>query len=165
MSGSLVITNRQRAVPLNTPLLRKMTQALLADLLQLDQFELGITIVRAPEMARINKTFLQHEGSTDVITFNYFEISKPETRNSKPSLHGELFICIDDALAQARQFHTSWQSELVRYVIHGMLHLRGFDDLHPADRRKMKREENRLLQKAARLFPLSKLARGSRLAE
>ena len=165
MSGSLVITNRQRAIPINTLLLRKITRTLLADLLQLDQFELGITIVRAPEMARINEAFLQHEGSTDVITFNYFENSKPETRNSEPPLHGELFICVDDALAQARQFHTSWQSELVRYVIHGVLHLRGFDDLRPADRRKMKREENRLLQKAARLFPLSKLARGSRLAE
>ena len=165
MSGSLVITNRQRAIPINTLLLRKITRTLLADLLQLDQFELGITIVRAPEMARINEAFLQHEGSTDVITFNYSESSKLETRNSKLPLHGELFICIDDALAQARQFHTSWQSELVRYVIHGVLHLRGFDDLRPADRRKMKREENRLLQKAARLFPLSKLARGSRLAE
>jgi len=165
LSGSLVITNRQRAIPINTLLLRKITRTLLADLLQLDQFELGITIVRAPEMARINEAFLQHEGSTDVITFNYSESSKLETRNSKLPLHGELFICIDDALAQARQFHTSWQSELVRYVIHGVLHLRGFDDLRPADRRKMKREENRLLQKAARLFPLSKLARGSRLAE
>ena len=165
MSGSLVITNRQRAIPINTLLLRKITRTLLADLLQLDQFELGITIVRAPEMARINEAFLQHEGSTDVITFNYSESSKLETRNSKLPLHGELFICIDDALAQARQFRTSWQSELVRYVIHGVLHLRGFDDLRPADRRKMKREENRLLQKAARLFPLSKLARGSRLAE
>ena len=165
MSGGLVITNRQRAIPINTPLLRKITRTLLADLLQLDQFELGITIVRAPEMARINEAFLQHEGSTDVITFNYFENPKPGTRNSKPPLHGELFICIDDALAQARQFHTSWQSELTRYVIHGVLHLRGFDDLRPAGRRKMKREENRLLQKAARLFPLSKLARGSRLAE
>jgi len=163
LSGSLVITNRQRAVPLNTPLLRKMTQALLADLLQLDQFELGITLVRAPEMARINKTFLRHEGSTDVITFNYFENPKPETRNSKLPLHGELFICIDDALAQARQFRASWQSELARYVIHGVLHLRGFDDLRPADRRKMKREENRLLKEVARLFPLSKLGRSARL--
>ena len=164
MSGNLVITNRQRTIPINTRLLRTITKALLADLFQLNQFELGITIVRAPEMARINETFLQHQGSTDVITFNYFENSKLETRNSKSSLHGEIFICIDDALAQARQFRVSWQSELTRYLIHGGLHLRGFDDIRPADRRKMKREENRLLKELAHLFPLSKLGGSPRLA-
>jgi ssRNA-specific RNase YbeY (16S rRNA maturation enzyme) len=53
---------------------------------------------------------------------------------------------------------------LARYVIHGVLHLRGFDDLRPADRRKMKREENRLLKEIARLFPLSKLGTRPKLA-
>ena len=148
MSGSLVITNRQRAVPLNTRLLRKMTKALLTDLLELEQFELGITIVRAPEMARINETFLQHEGSTDVITFDYADnvlsASRRQIKSDIPArrrkhIHGEIFICIDDALKQAKEFRTSWQSELARYVIHGVLHLRGFDDIGAADRRKMKR--------------------------
>ncbi|HWC60478.1 MAG TPA: rRNA maturation RNase YbeY, partial [Verrucomicrobiae bacterium] len=113
---------------------------------------------------RINQTFLNHEGSTDVITFDYAE---PATRNPQPatrSLHGELFICIDDAMAQAKKFRTSWQSELTRYVIHGVLHLRGFDDIRAADRRKMKREENRLLEEMARLFPLKELGRNPRLA-
>jgi probable rRNA maturation factor len=79
-------------------------------------------------------------------------------------VHGEIFISIDDAKSQAREFRTSWQSELARYVIHGVLHLRGFDDLRPADRRKMKREENRLLKEIARLFPLSKLGTRPKLA-
>jgi probable rRNA maturation factor len=74
-----------------------------------------------------------------------------------------MFICIDDAMAQARQFRTSWQSELARYIIHGILHLRGFDDIRAADRRKMKREENRLLRETSRLFPLSKLAGNPKL--
>ena len=72
---------------------------------------------------------------------------------------------MDDAIAQAREFRTSWQSELARYVIHGVLHLRGYDDIRAADRRKMKREENRLLKEIARLFPLKELGRGPRLAE
>ena len=78
-------------------------------------------------------------------------------------LHGEIFICVDEAVVQARRFRASWQSELVRYVIHGVLHLRGFDDLHPAGRRKMKREEDRLLREIALRFALSKLARRPRL--
>jgi probable rRNA maturation factor len=68
-----------------------------------------------------------------------------------------LFICLDDAVKQAREFRTTWQEELARYVIHGLLHLRGFDDLEPAARRVMKREENRLLRRAGRAFTLAQL--------
>src|SRR5439155_4782764 len=67
-------------------------------------------------------------------------------------LHGEIFICIDDAVKQARQFRTTWQSELVRYLTHGVLHAVGYDDLTPADRCVMKREENRLLGMLSRQF-------------
>ena len=163
MSGSLLIKNRQRAITLNTRLLKSITQALLTDLLQLEAFDLGVYIVRAPEMARLNKTFLQHEGSTDVITFDYAEKPPFAIHHLSSSLHGEIFISIDDARAQARQFRTSCQSELARYVIHGVLHLRGFDDLRPAARRKMKREENRLLKEVDRRFSLRKLAGNPRL--
>ena len=156
MSGSLLIQNRQRAISLNARLLQTITLSLLTELLELKDFELAICIVRTPEMAKINEHFLQHSGSTDVITFDY---------SDEPSaiLHGEIFICIDDALAQAREFRTSWQSEIARYVIHGILHLRGFDDLSPAARRKMKREENRLLKKISALFPLRKLGGNPKL--
>jgi probable rRNA maturation factor len=171
LSGSLLIRNRQRAIPLNTRLLREITRALLEDLLELENFDLAIYIVRAPEMARLNETFLQHSGSTDVITFDYSDSVLPASRRQtnlpagcRKHVHGEIFICIDDAIAQARQFRTSWQSEIVRYVVHGILHLRGFDDLRPADRRKMKREENRRLAELGRLFPLSKLATRPKLA-
>jgi probable rRNA maturation factor len=77
-------------------------------------------------------------------------------------LHGELFICLDDAVAQAREFRTTWQAELARYVIHGVLHLRGFDDTTPAARRKMKRAENALLRGLARRLALARLARRTR---
>ena len=75
------------------------------------------------------------------------------------SLQGELFVCLDDAVKQAKEFKTAWQSELTRYVIHGLLHLRGHDDLKPAARRVMKKEENRLLREISREFSLPRLAR------
>jgi probable rRNA maturation factor len=161
LSGGLLIQNRQRAVPVNTRLLRGITKSLLTELLELENFDLAIYIVRAPQMAQINETFLQHTGSTDVITFDYSNVLPAGHRQH---VHGEIFICIDDAKKQALEFRTSWQSEVARYVIHGVLHLLGFDDLRPAARRKMKREENRLLGKVDRLFPLRKLGRNSRLA-
>lgn len=158
----MLIRNRQRLVRLNTRLLRLIAKTVLEEFLQTQGFDLAVHIIRAPEMARLNETFLHHKGSTDVITFDY---SDTETSRSIPeySLHGEIFICIDDTLSQARQFRTSWPSELARYVIHGFLHLKGFDDTNAVARRKMKAEENLLLKKVSRLFPLSKLAAGSKL--
>jgi len=134
---------------------------------------LAISIVRAPEMVRVNETFLRHEGSTDVITFDYADyeltVSRRQSKADLPAgrrkhVQGEIFICIDDAVVQAREFRTTWQSELTRYVIHGVLHLLGYDDIEAADRRKMKRKENRLVKEVARLFPLSKLGGKPRLA-
>ena len=72
------------------------------------------------------------------------------THTDAPKLHGEIFVCVDEAVLQARKFGTSWQSEIVRYIVHGVLHLLGFDDSSAGARRKMKREENRLV---ARTFP------------
>ena len=153
MSQTLALRNRHPIRRTDTVRLRRLTLWLLKKPLALQEFELGIHLVGAQEMARVNWDFLQHEGSTDVITFDHAGTDSPN------ALHGELFICLDDAVAQAREFGTTWPEELVRYVIHGVLHLRGHDDLSAGPRRLMKREEGRLLRLAARQFPLRQLAR------
>jgi rRNA maturation RNase YbeY len=103
-------------------------------------------------MARMNQRYLGHAGSTDVITFDHSE-------GWGGRLHGELFISIADAAVQAREFRTTWQAEVVRYIIHGILHLSGFDDLSAGPRRVMKREENRLLRKVEEQFPFAQLSK------
>ena len=103
---------------------------------------MAIHLVSAREMGRINGQFLGHVGSTDVITFDQGSTSE--------RLKGELFISIADAVKQAVEFRTRWSGELARYVIHGLLHLNGYDDLEPAARRVMKRQETRLLRLESR---------------
>lgn len=149
----LSFSNRQRARRIDLRLLRKITIVCLKEIFAQPQFELGIHLVAAEEMATVNQNFLQHSGSTDVITFDYV--------GTENVIHGEIFISIDDAVSQAKEFKTTWQSELVRYVVHGILHLKGFDDLNPVARKKMKREENRVVKELTRRFPLSKLQRSS----
>jgi rRNA maturation RNase YbeY len=151
--SELLLRNRQRTRRVDATLLRRVARSLLVELLGVKHYELVVHLIATPEMAQINQTFLGHEGSTDVITFDYTE----DTRTKR--LHGEIFICLDDAVAQARQFHTVWQSELVRYLVHGVLHLLGYEDLKPAARRVMKREESRLLHELARRFPLRRLVK------
>ena len=156
----VTLLNRQRARKVDARQLRVITLALLGEL-QITSAEFGVNLVSDAEMTRVNETFLQHEGSTDVITFDHSELStRPQTPDPRPNLHGELFICVDEAIRQARRFRTTWQSELVRYVVHGVLHLLGHDDHRAADRRKMKREENRLVRLMARRFAFTRLARG-----
>jgi probable rRNA maturation factor len=161
MSLELTIRNRQRKRRVDSRLLRQITTGLLTDLLVVESVELGVTIVAAPEMARINWQFLEHEGSTDVITFDHTEhqISRRKSATVRREINGELFICIADAVAQARSFRTTWQAELVRYIVHGILHLLGHDDHHAAPRRRMKREENRLLRVLAARFAFRKLGK------
>jgi len=102
-------------------------------------------------MARLNEQFLGHAGSTDVLTFDYQEGAAPG------GWCGEIFVSVDDALASAPRFRASWQLELARYLVHGVLHLRGYDDRRPAARREMKREENRVLKALSRSFDWGKL--------
>ena len=154
--STIIIANRQRTKKISTRLLKQIVTELFAEL-KIETAELGISLVGAREMTLVNETFLQHEGSTDVITFDH-QTPEPGTRNPEPSLHGELFICVDEAILQAREFKTDWQSEVVRYVVHGVLHLIGYDDLKPALRRKMKREENRLVKKLAQTFSFAQLS-------
>src|SRR5690349_18318152 len=152
MPRVLSLRNRQQARVLNLSLLRRIVRHLVERELSIAQYELGLHFVKADEMAQINQQFLQHEGSTDVITFDYSE------GPSAQPMHGEIFISIADAVKQAREFRTTWQAELARYIIHGLLHLRGYDDLQPQKRRLMKREENRLLKRVSALFPLEQIA-------
>ncbi len=153
MNGALRLFNRQRTRSINARLLHKIICHFLRELLRLEDYDLTVTLVNAARMTRLNETIMQHAGSTDVITLDY-SIPGPE-----PMPAGELFVCVDEAVIQARRFDTTWPSELVRYIVHGVLHLRGFDDLKRAARRRMKREENRRLREISREFRLSKLER------
>jgi probable rRNA maturation factor len=157
MNHTLTIRNWQRTRAVDLRLLRRIIKALLAELLDIPQADLGIHLVAALEMTRLNETFLQHKGSTDVITFDYSNHPRPQTPDPRPHLHGEIFICVDEAISQARKFRTTWQSELVRYIVHGILHLRGHDDLKSIARREMKRAENKLLGHLTKEFDFRRL--------
>jgi probable rRNA maturation factor len=156
--NELILRNRQRARPVNPALLRRITRLLLVELSGREDCALGVHLVATDEMARLNREFLQHDGSTDVIAFDYRDTVDGNS-HAATGIHGEIFICLDDVVAQARRFRVSWQSELVRCLVHGALHLRGHDDLQPGRRRVMKREENRLLRWLSRQAPLERLAR------
>jgi len=146
MTGELHCTNRQRGKRINARYFRRALLFVLGEM-KLEGWGVHFIFVSAKKMAEINMQFLGHEGSTDVITFPLLEKTDPKRAT------GEIFISVEDAVKNAGFFDTSWQEEVFRYAIHGLLHLVGFDDLTTSERRLMKREEGVLLRKMCRTFP------------
>lgn len=133
---------------MNLRLLQKITLALARELFPNRSREVGVYFVGRKKMGQLNQKFLGHEGPTDVITFDY---------SDGKVVHGEIFICPDVALLQAKEFGASPQMELVRYLVHGLLHLRGYDDRTTAKRAKMKRAEDKWVRWVAATFPCDKV--------
>ncbi len=84
------------------------------------QGEISVTFVEAPAIATLNRTHLGHPGPTDVIAFNLAQPDEPL---------GDIYICPDVARASAAELGLAPREELLRLVVHGVLHLLGWD--HP----------------------------------
>jgi probable rRNA maturation factor len=160
---TLCLRNRSRAggISLDLRFLRRILRHILDHHFKGADHELCFHFVEKKEMARINEEFLDHIGATDVITFDHRAAATRRGSRSPDEgpLHGEIFICPEVAVAQAKEFGTSWQEETVRYAIHGLLHLRGHDDRAAGPRREMKREEERILADVVKQFQVRRLQR------
>ena len=84
----------------------------------------------------VNRQYLQHDYFTDIITFDYCEGNR---------LSGDLFISLDTVRTNAEQFAPSYNAELYRVIIHGILHLVGINDKGPGEREIMEAAENKAL--------------------
>ena len=88
-------------------------------------------------MRAVNKKYLKHDYVTDVLTFDLGKRT------------GEIIICPQMACANAKAHQTTTEYEMILYVVHGILHLVGFDDHNPKDIIQMRRMENELLKNLA----------------
>lgn len=111
---------------------------------------LNVVFLDDRKMAAANSEYVGHEGTTDVITFSYLD--------DMDSLFAgdiglELFVCADVAARVGeRRKDSFFEREIALYIVHGILHAAGYDDLCPADRRKMRYHEKRLLTNLAKKY-------------
>lgn len=113
--------------------------------LKLDEnFELSITIVNNQKIQKINREYRSIDRATDVISFamednveEEMAIFFEEDDLPFPRLLGDIFISIDQAIEQAAQYGHSLERELGFLVVHGFLHLNGFDHQTPAEEKEM----------------------------
>jgi probable rRNA maturation factor len=132
---SVSIANQQEALELDFARIKAVARAVLAGE-GITDGKLTIACMTDPAIHALNKRFLEHDEPTDVITFPY---------SSKP-LHGDLAISTDTAIAAATERGHAPPDELLLYVIHGILHLCGFDDTSDKKRAVMREREGHYLK-------------------
>lgn len=98
--------------------------------------EIAYIFVNDEKILEVNREYLQHDYYTDIITFDYCE---------GKVISGDLFISLDTVRTNAEQVGATYEQELNRVIIHGILHLCGIDDKGPGEREKMEQAENEAL--------------------
>jgi len=99
---------------------------------------LEINFVSRETIRKVNNEYLSHDYSTDIITFDY--------SNERNILDGEIIISLKDAEENSKKYHVTFDNELLRLIIHGILHLLGYDDVTLPKKRVMKKIENTITE-------------------
>lgn len=105
-----------------------------SDLADIQSFDLSVVLMSDEELLQLNISSLGHDWYTDIITF--------EIDRTVDSLEAELYLSVDRAKENARKAKVTMDRELVHLVIHGALHLAGYDD-HNAQAKKLMKQRER----------------------
>ena len=146
----IVIANRHPRLRIARPAILRAIQLLDAAASRFrggcPQGELSLVILTDAEQAQLHADFLNDPTTTDVITFE-----------GQPDLHvaGEICVSADTAAAYAKAHKHDFSTELTLYLVHGWLHLAGYDDHAPATRKQMRTAERQALAaiRAAKKMP------------
>lgn len=120
---------------------RRATSKWLKSAIALENKKLGdISIIYCSDdyLLEINKQYLSHDYYTDVITFNYCE---------GDLISGDIFISVDTIKANAEEYGASFDNELCRVMVHGLLHLIGYDDYCESNQLIMRQKEDFYLER------------------
>ncbi len=100
---------------------------------ELAEFSLALVTMSDAELLALNRSALAHDWFTDIITF--------EIERSDALLEAEIYLSVDRAMASARRFRQTVELEMLHLVIHGVLHLAGYDDKSREGKKQMRARE------------------------
>ena len=118
---------------LRSHLTRTVRRVGVQELEGLEELALNVILQSDDELLVLNRTSLKHDYYTDIITF---ELERTDT-----TIEAELYISVDRAKENAERFGTDLVRELTRVVVHGLLHLAGYDDKDPEKKKRMQVRE------------------------
>ena len=126
-----------------TPLLEKAAEDVLSGH-DVKSYAISVSFVDDTEISRINKDSLDRSGATDVIAFDLSEDGLPFEKV------GDVYISIDTAVENSSRFGVKPEEELLRLVVHGVLHVLGYDDIDPESSKRMTEVQEKTVKKAFR---------------
>jgi probable rRNA maturation factor len=139
----ILIDNRQTRIDADLEELRKKTEKILEDLGCKPSAALSIALVDASEMAELNLTYRSKKGPTNVLSFSQQEGT---AGHHQPELLGHVVICADVAAKDAADLGYSDEEMVLYLLIHGILHLSGYEHEQPRDAQEMKEQVERIFQ-------------------
>lgn len=129
----VAISDRQARLKVDKKRLREAVRNVLSDA-GYEQGEISVAIVDDPTIHELNRKYLNHDYPTDVLSFLLSD-------EGDESIEGEVIVSADTAASMAEQYSWSADDELLLYVIHGTLHIAGYDDLEPELQQEMREQE------------------------
>ena len=149
-----------RAVQFHEGRLRRLAQAVLCDVGE-SSAELGLSFVGDRRMRHLNREFRRKDRTTDVLAFATREARLPHRSRLATGLLGDVVISIPTAMRQARNGQRALDQEIVVLLVHGILHLCGYDhERSEAAARRMQRRERAVLTGLGRIPRIARPARG-----
>jgi len=136
MSISVEVVNRQKAVRTSPAWLEKITRKAIA-VLEVEAAEITVAVVDDAEIASLHEQWMGLADPTDVLTF--------DLSGCDGDFAGDIVVSVETAARVAREVGWHPKEELAYYVVHGLLHLAGFDDGTPGERRRMRRKEQEVM--------------------
>lgn len=156
------IRNLHRAHILNEAFIKDLIMNILKILKKPRDTELEVIFLNDDSMRTLNRRYKDRDRSTDVLSFKidleeFSEALRKTASSGKPKFLGEIFISLDTAFKNTRVFRTSFEEEIVLYIIHAVLHIFGYKDDAAGERLKMSKRENDILDRLCERHDLSKV--------
>jgi len=113
--------------------------------LHIDNVAVTLVLTGDASIARFNRNYRKKKGSTDVLSFAYREAPTP-LADGLPEYLGDVIISLETAQKQAQEYNVTLHDEMLRLIVHGMLHLLGYDHEQYYKKKQMQKKEEELLQ-------------------
>ncbi|MEW4488245.1 rRNA maturation RNase YbeY [Thalassoglobus sp. JC818] len=145
MKYTIHLSNNQRQIEVDEAFVCETIEAVLKAE-QIPRAEIVVALVDDPTIHQVNRDHLQHDYPTDVISFRYDDSEFEETSSESQQLDGELVVSTDTAHREAAEFGWDPKHELRLYLIHGTLHLCGYEDSTDEEKQQMRGRETAVLK-------------------
>lgn len=113
--------------------------------MQIDGWDLSVVLCGDQQMQNLNREFRDRDETTDVLSFSQLEGVNPPPNSSAALYAGDVVVCLPHARRNALQFEVDFEEELKRLIVHGVLHLAGFDHSDNSAVQPMLSEQERIL--------------------